>query len=171
VRLRPRLQRRELLVRRLEPLHVRTDVHVHAVGHLQLSVRSALVALALVAACSDAKPRPTVVEEPDAATEDSNAPVVDAGADAACTLSHAFGSSSCNACVAQTCCVQVEACYADSACKKLVDCLIACLDTPDAGGCAQTCEEATPDEKELWSKLQSCIYFNPPCEEHCAVTR
>ena len=136
-------------------------------------MRSALVALALVAACSDAKPRPVVEAPADAGADagDSAAPVVDAGPDAACTLLHSFGSSACNACVGETCCAPLTACYANTACKKLVDCVLACLDTPDAGGCAQACEAETADENGLWGKLQSCIYFNPPCEEHCAVTQ
>ena len=140
-------------------------------GHLQLQLKPLVVALTLVCACSDAKPRPQVVEEDrDAATE-GGAPIIDAGAEAACSLSHSFGSSSCNACVAQSCCVPLAACYADSACTKLVDCLIACLQTPDAGGCASTCQAQFPDEKKLWSDLERCIYFASPCNTECGVTR
>ena len=165
----PGLRRRQLGLRFVEPVPVWPHVQLHSVGQLQLQLKPLVFALTLACACSDAKPRPPVVEERDAATE-GGAPIIDAGADAACSLSHSFGSSSCNACVAQTCCVPLAACYADSSCKQLVDCLIACLETPDAGGCASVCQAQTPDEKNLWSDLERCIYFASPCNTECAVT-
>lgn len=128
--------------------------------------------LVLGAACSDAKPRPTVVEpSADAAAEASSGALVDAGADAACGLPGSFGSSSCNACVAQTCCGLLATCLADKDCKARVDCELGCLDEPDAGGCAAACEAAIPDDRNLHYDLWGCVYFKTPCDFHCSTTR
>jgi hypothetical protein len=154
----------------VEPVHVWTDVHVRLLRLLPLLLTATTLATAL--ACSDAKPRPQVVEQ-DASDAADAGPVsiIDAGPDASCALPVSFGSSSCNACVAETCCNVLGACEADEQCKARTACWVACFGEPDAGGCTSVCEAKHPDDKSLWYDLWGCVYFNPPCETHCAVTR
>jgi hypothetical protein len=137
---------------------------------LHLLLTPSVITIALASACSDAKPRPQVVENDDAG-DAAPSTIVDAGADAACTLPVSFGSSSCNACVGSTCCAQIATCEADEPCKARTACWVACYAEPDAGGCTSICEAKYPDDQGLWTKLWDCVYFKDPCGAECAVTR
>lgn len=143
-----------------------------------------LLALPLVIAAASL---PAACDESSVAT--SSPAIADAGADSAsaeeasaqpgdaapgleggsCELGGSFGSKICDRCMAEKCCSAAAACHADSECKLLKDCLYACLDSPDAGGCYAACMALHPDGAEKWTTVEACQFGSSAdqCYEDC----
>ncbi len=146
---------------------------------LILPPSSALLAVALLGACSDATtPRPVFSADSgadtSAAATDAEPVVIDAGTDAAvCAMPHSFGSPRCNECLATNCCPLLGACAADTNCSMLRDCMLECMNTGDTKGgvCADACFSKYPDDSRLWENLEGCWAHEPPCRFHCTITR
>jgi hypothetical protein len=135
----------------------------------------ATAAGALSFACTTTTTPPEVpaAEAIDAATEAApvdagTPPLVDAGT---CELPGSFGSSKCNACVASNCCAPLATCAADPDCRKLRDCILSCLDVPDASGCGDDCRSRHADDAGRWYDVETCWGFSKPCAFECATTQ
>ncbi|HVH45028.1 MAG TPA: hypothetical protein VM925_21895 [Labilithrix sp.] len=106
---------------------------------------------------------------PDAERTDASSAAFDAGA--TCELPSSFGSKKCNECVAESCCASVSDCTSDPLCKPLVECILGCIDEPDAGGCVDECKVQHPDPNAhaKWDTIETCSYFSDPCAFHCST--
>lgn len=131
----------------------------------------AVAPLAVVAAvaCGDSSTTPAVTladgGDARADTTDDAAPVVDGG----CALPASFGSAKCNECVGTKCCDVLATCSDDSSCKPLMACTLACIDRPDASGCAGECASTYSDDGGKWDAVVRCAYEPQTCRFHCAV--
>jgi hypothetical protein len=141
---------------------------------LRLVLALALLTPLAGVACSESD-SPAKALDVDAGSDAASAPAADAAdaaqdAATACTLPGRFGSAKCDTCVTAQCCDRLGACAGDPSCATLSSCILACIDVPDAGGCASGCRARTADDAGLWSALEKCAYFSEPCAFECSVT-
>ena len=133
-------------------------------------MRTLLVAAILAAACSDSSgSSPGAGQDggsdapADVASDEPATPDADG---AACSLTKPYSSSDtdCNACAEESCCAEVNACYADPDCDDgYVNCILACALLPgDAGeagteACLQDCETQFPVGKQKYDAAIGCV--------------
>jgi hypothetical protein len=72
--------------------------------------------------------------------------------DAQCTF-HTGGGASCDSCTAQTCCTEVKACKANSACMQIFKCAEACAGDQE---CVVECLETNPTGQVEAQTLARC---------------
>ena len=89
--------------------------------------------------------------------EDAGDPGLDGGG--SCTLDPNAQTSSpaCDTCLEQTCCEDVNACFTDSDCLALLDCILACPAGDAGASCQNTCGGQHPNSINKIQLVDSCL--------------